>query len=197
MFGLTPAKSPTPILEGRTILLRPPLKGDSAEWRALREQSRTFLTPWEPQWAADELSERAFRLRLGQWQRDAIAGTAHSFLIVDKSTGCLSGGISVFNIRHGAAESGEIGYWMGEGHAGRGRMGEALALLTDWCFAGLGLRRIVAACIPDNQRSRRVLEKPDSPAKAWCGPICASMAQDGPFAFSLVAPDDAATWTGD
>ena len=63
------------------------------------------------------------------------------------------------NIRHGVAQTGHIGYWMGARFAGRGYMVEAARLVVDYAFTALRLHRIEAACIPGNERSIRVLEK--------------------------------------
>ncbi|MGZ2430484.1 RimJ/RimL family protein N-acetyltransferase [Rhizobium redzepovicii] len=52
-----------------------------------------------------------------------------------------------------------IGYWMGERHAGQGHMFAALQMVIPYIFTGLELHRIEAACIPDNARSIRLLEK--------------------------------------
>ena len=46
------------------------------------------------------------------------------------SSGKLVGGITLGNIRHGVAQTGQIGYWIGERYAGRGLMLEALGLLV-------------------------------------------------------------------
>lgn len=159
MFGLLRREQAVPRLEGNRIFLRPPLSGDFAQWRDLRERSRSFLVPWEPGWNADELHRRSWRLRIKSWRNDMRSGATWPFFVFERSSGALAGGISVFNVRHGAAESAEIGYWSGEPFAGRGYMGEALGLVVPFCFDVLGLRRIVAACIPDNTRSARLLEK--------------------------------------
>ena len=55
--------------------------------------------------------------------------------------------------------SGEIGYWLGEDHWGRGIATEAVLALTDWAFSTLGLLRIHAMVFEANTASRRVLEK--------------------------------------
>src|SRR5438094_9774921 len=44
-----------PAVAGDGVVLRSPQMSDWAEWAALREASRDFLTPWEPTWPADEL----------------------------------------------------------------------------------------------------------------------------------------------
>ena len=55
--------NPTPRSPATASCLRTPQVTDYAEWAALREASRDFLTPWEPTWPADDLSRGAFRRR--------------------------------------------------------------------------------------------------------------------------------------
>ena len=43
-------------VDGEGVYLRQPEARDYQEWADLREASRAFLTPWEPNWAADETS---------------------------------------------------------------------------------------------------------------------------------------------
>jgi ribosomal-protein-alanine N-acetyltransferase len=146
-------------LEGPRIMLRLPAPSDFEEWSSLRRRSREYLERWEPRWATDELERAAWRLRVRRYRDEYSRGTGVPFLIVLKDTGSIVGGISVGNIRRGVAQSGQIGYWMGEPYAGRGLMAEAVGVLARHCFGPLGLHRIEAACIPGNLRSVRVLEK--------------------------------------
>ncbi|MEZ5810757.1 MAG: GNAT family protein [Rhizobiaceae bacterium] len=146
-------------LKGERVTLRHPRKSDYRAWAELRRNSRDFLEPWEPRWAPDELARRAWRERLRQYVQDRRRGHGHTFFVLERQTGALAGGISIGNVRRGVAQSGQIGYWMGEKFAGHGLMGEALSLVVEYGFRGLGLHRIEAACIPDNKRSIRVLEK--------------------------------------
>lgn len=148
-----------PALESETIRLRPPLSQDHAEWAALREESRAFLEPWEPRWAPDELSRRAFRERLKRYHDEYDQGTGISFFLFEQAGGRLVGGLSLTNIRRGVAQSAHVGYWLGERFAGRGLMLEALRLVIPFAFDTLRLHRLEAACIPKNTRSMRLLEK--------------------------------------
>ena len=52
------------------MFLRVPQAGDYAEWAALREASRDFLTPWEPTWLADDLTRASFRRRIKRYSED-------------------------------------------------------------------------------------------------------------------------------
>ena len=63
LFRTVSLSETMPAITGRGVVLRVPQSGDFAEWAALRERSRNFLTPWEPTWPADDLTRGAFRRR--------------------------------------------------------------------------------------------------------------------------------------
>jgi len=159
MLSLPFFRRSLPALEGARIVMRMPVQGDYREWAILRGESRGFLEPWEPRWAPDELGHAAWRQRLGRYREDYDRGSAIAFFIYEKASGQLLGGITLGNIRYGVAQSGHIGYWIGQRFAGKGFMLDALILLADHAFDTLRLHRIEAACIPGNARSIRVLEK--------------------------------------
>ncbi|MBD0416017.1 GNAT family N-acetyltransferase [Oryzicola mucosus] len=159
MFALPFIRRDAPELRGERINLRMPEPGDYREWSLLRQESRAFLEPWEPRWANDELSRASWRARMGRYREDYAQGSAVAFFIFDGKSGRLLGGITLGNIRYGVSQTGHIGYWMGSRHAGKGHMTEAVGLVTQFSFERLRLHRIEAACIPDNARSIRVLEK--------------------------------------
>ena len=159
MFALPFFRRGLPALEGEKVRLRVPLPGDYREWAQLRGESRAFLERWEPRWMPDELERGAWRLRLARYREDYAQGTALAFFIFEREGGRLAGGITLGNIRHGVSQSGHVGYWIGERYAGRGLMTDAVRVLTRFSFETLRLHRIEAACIPDNARSIRVLEK--------------------------------------
>jgi ribosomal-protein-alanine N-acetyltransferase len=139
--------------------LRAPQRRDFSAWAKLREESSTFLQPWEPTWSEDELSRAAFRERRRRAIADANAATGFVFLIFERQSNALVGGITLGAIRYGVARSGQIGYWMGEKFAGKGLMQDAVKSLTQFGFETLKLHRLEAACIPSNERSIKVLEK--------------------------------------
>lgn len=148
-----------PVLQGDKVRLRLPRRSDYAMWSSVRADSRTFLEPWEPKWSPDELSRRAYSRRLRQYKAERKRRTGLTFFIFENAAESLAGGISLSNIRRGASQSAQIGYWMGVRFAGRGLMTEAVNLVTAHAFDTLLLHRIEAACIPGNTRSSRVLEK--------------------------------------
>lgn len=146
-------------IENATYLLRLPRYSDFNQWHRLRAESRLFLEPWEPTWRRDELTEGSFRARVIRAKQEYASGQAVPLFLLLKENSTLLGGLTIGYIRRGAAQSCMIGYWMGERHAGKGHMFAALQLVIPYIFSGLELHRIEAACIPDNERSMRLLEK--------------------------------------
>jgi ribosomal-protein-alanine N-acetyltransferase len=145
-------------IETERMTLRLPEHGDFAAWSRLREGSATFLTPWEPVWAEDHLSRRAFTSRVSWAARSAAQGTALPLLLVRREDGALLGAITLDNIRRGPAQAGTLGYWMGAAHARQGYMREAIRSVVHHAFTVMDLSRIEAACLPENAASRGVLE---------------------------------------
>jgi ribosomal-protein-alanine N-acetyltransferase len=141
------------------VSLRAPRMSDYRSWSELRERSRAFLQPWEPTWAADDLSRPAFRRRLALYARDRDLGQGQAFFVFRVDDGALVGGVNLRNVVRGVAQSGEIGYWVGEPHARRGHISAGVRAVTRFAFEGLGLHRIEAACCTDNEASRRLLLK--------------------------------------
>jgi [ribosomal protein S5]-alanine N-acetyltransferase len=148
-----------PAIDGDGVSLRAPQMVDFAEWAALRELSRDFLTPWEPIWPADDLTRGAFRRRVRRYADDLRTDQAYAFFIFRKTDNALIGGLTLANVRRGVAQAGSLGYWMGAPYAGRGYMTAAVYALIPFAFGPLRLHRLEAACIPSNVASIRLLEK--------------------------------------
>jgi ribosomal-protein-alanine N-acetyltransferase len=161
MAFLRPLHSIDPDAEirGRRVVLRHPAMQDYAAWAELRALSRQHLTPWEPQWARDELARSSFRRRLRQVQREARDDHGYAYLIFADSGATLLGGLNISNVRRGVAQAASVGYWMGAPHAGRGYMTDAVVAAVGFAFDSLQLNRLEAACLPVNVPSKRVLEK--------------------------------------
>lgn len=144
---------------GVRTLLRAPVLADFPAWSALRRESRAFLEPWEPAWPDDDLTKAAFRRRVRLAEMEMRAGTACRFLVFNRQSRQLVGGITLSQIRRGSALAGTVGYWCGAPFAGQGYMTDAVRTLQYHAFHALGLRRLEAACLPSNTASVRLLEK--------------------------------------
>jgi [ribosomal protein S5]-alanine N-acetyltransferase len=145
-------------IRSESLVLRPPAIADYAAWAELRALSRSHLTPWEPQWARDDLSRQMYRRRLRAYAKDVRDDFGYSFFICDSASGALVGGITLSNVRRGSAQTASLGYWVGQPYAGQGRMKEAVRTILPFAFRSLRLNRVEAACMPSNAASVRVLE---------------------------------------
>ncbi|MBP6678717.1 MAG: GNAT family N-acetyltransferase [Paracoccus sp.] len=145
-------------LETERMVLRLPIHTDFQPWVDLRVESRAFLSPWEPVWAADHLSRKSFTNRVYWAQRASRNGTGLPLFLIRRD-GELLGAITLDNIRRGPAQSATIGYWIGQRFARQGYMREAIGTLVHHTFTQLDLSRIEAACLPENTASRGVLER--------------------------------------
>ncbi|MBD1546062.1 GNAT family N-acetyltransferase [Roseibium aggregatum] len=148
-----------PRIESSTHYLRPPVIGDFRAWAELRAASREFLKPWEPLWPRDDLTKSGFRRRLRKYARDRRDGRSYPFLLFSTRTGELLGGLTLSNVRRGVCQSATMGYWMGAPFAGNGHMSHAVRLVLPYCFDVLGLHRVEAACLPNNEPSIHLLQK--------------------------------------
>ena len=79
-FRTVSFSEPLPAIAGEGVVLRTPQMADYAEWAALREESRDFLTPWEPTWPADDLTRGAFRRRIRRYAEDQRTDLAYAVL---------------------------------------------------------------------------------------------------------------------
>ncbi|WP_025898152.1 GNAT family N-acetyltransferase [Sneathiella glossodoripedis] len=141
------------------IYLRSPVLEDWEQWSSLRSISRQHLIPWEPKWTADSLTKRSFKNRLRRYAADARADSGYAFFIFRNQDHQLIGSITLSNIRRGVAQTGTIGYWTGLPFARKGYMHEGLTALIPVLFDHYSLRRLEAACLPENIPSATLLEK--------------------------------------
>ena len=145
-------------IETERLTLRLPAHSDFRAWSTLRRESEAFLKPWEPTWADDHLSRKAFTNRVYWAQRSVSNGTAMPLFIFRRADDVLVGAITLDHIKRGPAQSGITGYWMGAAFARQGYMREAIAAVVHHAFTVLDLSRIEAGCLPENTPSRRLLE---------------------------------------
>ncbi|MFV2034080.1 MAG: GNAT family N-acetyltransferase [Halocynthiibacter sp.] len=146
-------------IQTERMILRPPLHGDFRNWSGLRQQSRAFLTPWEPGWSDDHLSRKTFTNRVYWAQRSVANGSAVPLFLFRRGDGAMLGAVTLDTIRRGPAQAVTLGYWIGAAHARRGYMREAIKAAVHYAFHELDLSRVEAACLPENAASRGVLEK--------------------------------------
>lgn len=144
-------------LEGDGVILRAPEQRDFVSWANTRSQSRTFLAPWEPTWPLDDLTRDAYRRRLRRYDEDRRLGIAYAYFFFRNEDARLVGGVTLGNVRRGVAQTGSVGYWVGEQFQRRGYTSAAVAAVLRHAFDELALNRVEASCMPENDASLRLL----------------------------------------
>lgn len=131
---------------------------DAGRWQQLRRENVEWLGPWEstrPPGSGHRMSGYAGLTR--DLIRQGRSGRALPFVVT--YDGLMVGQLTVTGITWGSARWAQIGYWIDEGHAGRGIMPVAVALAADHCLFTMGLHRIEIAIRPENAASLRIVEK--------------------------------------
>ena len=146
-------------IETQRLVLRLPQHADFRQWSDLRRRSQGFLTPWEPTWSDDHLTRRAFTNRVSWAARCYRSDTALPLFLIRRGDDALVGAITLDNIRRGPAQAGTLGYWVGAPFVRQGYMREAIDAVVRHAFVEMDLSRIEAACLPENEASRGVLER--------------------------------------
>lgn len=160
---LTPTPGwPATVIDG-PISIRPLRTSDAARWSRIRLANEQWLRPWEatpgltvPDWRSTS-SPAVFRDMRRRLNAEARQGRALPFAICWDDQ--LVGQVTIGSIVRGAFQSGYAGYWVDKDHAGRGIMPTALALAVDHAFGPARMHRIEVNIRPENEPSRRVVEK--------------------------------------
>lgn len=143
-----------PIMETERLRLRPFTLADAEIVRALAGAPEVAATtlhiphPYPDGAAAEWISTH---------ESAAERGDSYTWAITRRPDGALLGAISLsINKAHNWAE---MGYWLGLPFWNQGYTSEAARRVVVFGFTELGLHRIIAACLPRNPASARVMEK--------------------------------------
>jgi ribosomal-protein-alanine N-acetyltransferase len=145
------------LLGGGNLTLRPLRYRDAARWRTVRSRNVEWLSPWEATHPDEATRSPTFRQMVRLFNQEARAGRMMPFVV--ELEGQLVGQVSVSGITWGSLRSGQIGYWVDEGVAGRGIVPTAVAMVVDHCFFSVGLHRVEVNIRPENRASLRVVNK--------------------------------------
>lgn len=152
------ARSVSGALErGRRVYLRHVHEEDLDEWLALKRSSRAMHEAWEPRAPAGEsgYGARAFERML----ETTNTPTTQRHLVCRKRDEVILGMVNLSQIFRGPFDSCVMGYWIGREHAGQGYMTEGVRLCLRRAFGELGLHRVEANVMPENEASLGVVRR--------------------------------------
>ena len=122
-----------------------------------REENRDHLEPWEPLRQPKFFTEGFWEVHLRLALRDFRNGASAGFVLLSPNEDEVLGVCNYTNIVRGTFQSCQLGYALAEKHQHKGLMFEALLLTNRYMFDELGLHRIMAAYLPLNKRSGKLL----------------------------------------
>lgn len=148
-----------PSLSSSRLVMRLLEPHEAAKMVRFREENRDHLERWEPQRMPEFFTEGFWQIQLRVALRDFRDGSSVCFTVLNPVEDEVIGVCNYTSIVRGTFQSCHLGYAMAERHEGRGMMHEALALSNHYMFNDMGLHRIMAAYLPHNERSGRLLAK--------------------------------------
>jgi ribosomal-protein-serine acetyltransferase len=154
----------TPILrdfpeefETERLTIRAPRFGDGAQVHAAILESIDHLRPWMP-WVHPVPSVEEEEADIRQARTRFLAREEFWLLLFLKHTDTFVGGSGLHRANWDVPKF-EIGYWVRQGFAGRGYIGEAVVGITQFAFDALGARRLEIRVDDRNVRSWRIPER--------------------------------------
>jgi len=141
------------------LLLRPPGQGDAYALLAYYTNNREHLRPWEPERKDDFYTHASIAARLEQMALQMSQGQALNLVLVRRDIGVLIGNCNLSNIVRGVLQACHLGFGIDQHHEGQGLMREALEATIEYAFKTMGLHRIMANHLPENQRSGQLLTR--------------------------------------
>ena len=122
-------------------------------------ENKAHLSHWEPERTADFYTIELWQQRLAQSQIAFDSGLEVKFAIMNKQRTEIMGVCNFTNIVYGAFQACNLGYSIAKKHEGKGYMQEILEVATSYMFTVVGIHRIMANYIVDNERSAAVLKR--------------------------------------
>ena len=140
-----------------SVSIRPLDVLDAPGLTAAYVRNRDYLLPWEPARPDDFYTIGGQQDTVARNMAEQASGRGCLWVLADGPD--IVGRISLNNLIRGAFLSGDLGYWVAEGHQGRGVASAAVEAVCRMAINDLGLHRIQAGTLIDNVASQKVLER--------------------------------------
>lgn len=143
------------LIKGRNIDIKVLTPDDAEEMLEYYKRNRRFLSSYEPHREESFFDvETQKQLLMDDYKEFINEEGVHFGIYADER---LIGRIRISNIIYGVFKSGFIGYSIDEQQQGHGYMTEAVNLVLNYAYKELGLHRVEATTLLDNERSQSVL----------------------------------------
>ena len=137
--------------ENDRVALRRPHEGDLAELQRLIESSKSLHLPWvELDWRAGPVAD---------YLSGCVSDRSDAFVVCERDGLRIAGVFNLSEIVRGVFQSAYLSFYAHVDLQGRGLMTEGLRLVVAEAFDGMELHRLEANVQPDNERSKRLVER--------------------------------------
>jgi ribosomal-protein-alanine N-acetyltransferase len=141
------------------VRVRPGRLGDLCEILAYFTRNRLHLAPYQPSPPPNFYTEAHFRGQLARAEAGYDADQLlHCYVFLGKAARVV-GVVNLSNFVRGAFQACHLGYSIDEKLEGTGTLYEAVSLMVEHAFAELGMHRVMANYMPENERSGRLLAR--------------------------------------
>lgn len=151
---------PQPVIRTERLELFIPSRKDAARMCRYVVENREHLKGWEPERPARYFTEAYWKEELATATKEFRAGQSLRLAFVEKesASGHIAGTSNFRSFAWGAFRACHLGYSLDHRLQGQGLMREALKAALDYVLGDLGLHRVMAAYMPHNERSARLLK---------------------------------------
>ncbi|WP_414632633.1 GNAT family N-acetyltransferase [Clostridium sp. UBA5119] len=143
-------------IQGNKVSIRVLNSDDASDLLEYYTRNKDFLSKFEPHRDEEFYTVEVQKQSLIENYKEFIKGEGAHFGIYKAEK--MIGRIRIYNIVQGVFKSAFIGYSMDEQYQGNGYMKEAVSLVVTYAYEELGLHRIEATTLVDNEKSQRVLK---------------------------------------
>ncbi|MFF0330987.1 GNAT family N-acetyltransferase [Streptomyces fimicarius] len=140
------------------VAFRPAELADAPSFATALTRNRAYMRRWEPVRPETFYTVEGQAARLTALLADRDAGRSMPWVLADADDRVV-GGFTLSGIERGPFRNGRLGYWVDEGHTGRGLATAAVRAVCEAARDRLGLHRVEAATVTDNAPSQQVLAK--------------------------------------
>ncbi len=140
------------------LRLDPPTPADADALLAFELANRAYFESHINARPAAYSGPEGVQAAIAQAQREAEADQGFQYLVRD-DTGALVARVNLSRVRRAHFHAADLGYRVGQAHAGRGVASEAVRLVLAQAFGVHGLVRLEATARPENEGSVRVLTR--------------------------------------
>jgi len=143
----------------KRLVIRVAIASDAEKLCQYYVSNQVHLAPWEPIRSEAYYTPRWWKLRIQQIHAEFNDASAINFIAMTPDKSEIVAVANFSNIIQGVFKSCYLGYSISKAYEGQGLMVEFLQSCLGFMFENVGLNRVMANYIPENERSGALLQR--------------------------------------